>query len=182
MTVIYPPEPLVAEAACRFLEFKDGSNVSDFLEQLHSFWSLCLNGLVSAGEVGAFLARFCISFAYDRAIIDKRTQIDVEDSFVETMYSVPIPLQNFLQKLLPGDELELLKISERFAEAEVCFTNWVHLEALEPNEPGFDDYIEECFTARTAVILPQAHIGADLVVPFRYKSKNDQGGYSYVYS
>ena len=189
MTVIYPPEPIVAEAACHFLsidEHDDERKLDQFVDQLDKFSTLCLNGLVSAGEIGEFLGRFCISFCYDRAIV-KRKQIsemserstDPIDSTL--LFSTPLTLQEFLDQLLPASELQCLALSQKLLQAEVCFTNWAHLDQLEPDEPQFNSYLKECFNVRTAVIMPQDHVGADLLIPMRFRSTGENMPHTYSY-
>lgn len=189
MTVVYPPEPIVAEAACQFLEIdNEHLNISQFIDQLDRFWALCLNGLVSAGEVGEFLARFCISFCYDRAVMKRKLVFNMSgvshDAPINSalLYSSPLLLKEFLVHLLPKAEFDATPISTKLLDAEVCFTNWAHLEQLEHDEPQFDSYLRECFNTRTAVIMPQGHPGADLLIPIRFRaSKNDENhSYSYI--
>ena len=117
-----PSEPVLAEAAARIMnKFPcPVENLKGFLE----------NGLISKGERGELVAQLLLTLAHDQALLS-----DLAHDLV--IYSQPVPVINFLKKLISRKHLEGIlqsqpanvfkgqTLEEAFQDARLNFTHFV---------------------------------------------------------
>lgn len=195
MAVVYPAEPILGEAACHCIHgttldsYPPDSKLNTLLSE---FIGTCINGLVSAGEVGEVIARCILSFSYDFAQLSsfklKKKLIRNDESFADKienklLFSKPLPITDFLDSLVSAEyakkykdlfNTELYALPNEFLHGTVSFTSWEYLDTIE-GENLDQTFLRSCYEKRVAVAFPWNQKGADFLIPVRLLN-----GYSFL--
>lgn len=187
MVVQYPPEPLLAEAACQCLHETGQLDYDRLSCYSRVFLSTCMRGFVQADDIDVLLARMILSLTFDSVIL-ARTAPGADDVKI---FSWPINVADFIGELI-GDEYTkeyeevfhktpLACIPESMRNGEICITSWTALPPFMSNSPVIGEpWLEELFNKRTGVIFGDRQSRVDLLIPVRIQGDGSEFSYSMV--
>lgn len=177
MVVMYPPEPVLAEAACRSLHYSQHTSLED---KISLFLTQIICGVVSAGEIGEMICRMILALTYDSVMLSR---FEMAGSGI---YSAPTTVAEFLEELIAPSYTEDFKaifsttdnkpaelcktgvFSGEYLSGEISFTSWTFLRAFNPKEAFVNDtFLESLYKKRVAVVFQVNQAGTDFMIPVK---------------
>jgi len=157
MLVMYPSEPILAEAA-----FKLVDDDATLVKVLQLFAASFQCGFVDAGHRGELAARLILIIAWRKCVQKNRGK----DGF----YTRELSLKEFLSALFgdigalvaTNDSWNGLKLDKLLLESVLCFTHFIQVEYTPDS-----GLLEQLFRRGAAAILKFNQPGVDLLIPLK---------------
>ena len=168
----YSPEPILAEAAASQLGSWRKSEPDSPEPALTILGNTLQSGLLDRGQVGELVARLLLTLARDRAI-ERATEEDVA-----CLYSRPVPVNTFIEELLPADAAQRVlnsvpdnivaqaNGSSTFKEVfEDAVLNFTHFAKWYDDTALTDNTAAGCFVRELGVICRGNALAVDVFLP-----------------
>ena len=171
MSVRYPAEPALMEAACITLHTDPKSlnmpcyNPEDLARIIRFFTSNWVSGIINVGELGEIVGRMILALTYDHVKL-------VEDRTKTLPFLNSISVEDFLSVLIPPSTREsyknatgkfMLSLDPALMKGRISLVGFDFINSLDKN--NLQHSLREAFHLGIGVMLPVNFPGLDILIP-----------------